>query len=232
MVKCPYCKNDCPRPILPGWYRCEWCDNHFLTKDPSLYRQVRSLYDGVTTTGEAHARAESLLKQPTFRLTVSMAFPVTSGIQASTRNAMDALSEEQRAMYELMGDAMSEATAPSDDSPLARLFAAKEEDLYAASNDRRIAASIRIAYRHGFFVTIHGLGLHFADSARPIVGKALTESLRETLRLALALPGVSVRPPSMLDLEPPLEIDKEQEAWERYLARARDANTGAGKKTA
>lgn len=31
MVKCPYCKNDCPRPILPGWYRCEWCDNHFLT---------------------------------------------------------------------------------------------------------------------------------------------------------------------------------------------------------
>jgi CRISPR/Cas system-associated protein Cas10 (large subunit of type III CRISPR-Cas system) len=32
-MKCPYCGNDCPRPILPGWYRCDWCDNHFLTKD-------------------------------------------------------------------------------------------------------------------------------------------------------------------------------------------------------
>lgn len=28
---CPCCGEKSPRPILPGWHRCEWCDTQFLT---------------------------------------------------------------------------------------------------------------------------------------------------------------------------------------------------------
>jgi ribosomal protein L37AE/L43A len=28
---CPCCGAKSPRPILPGWHRCEWCDTQFLT---------------------------------------------------------------------------------------------------------------------------------------------------------------------------------------------------------